>query len=155
MTAATATKTTARRTRKAPAAPTAHEVAKTRTRTRTVRLARAITTGYLITAVVISFTHIATLFGIMGSDWQRWIAPVMIDTVAVIGKISMSTAFTPKTRAAGKRALMVAGSISFVANVTVGYVEQMYGNAILGAVVVFGALWAENHIAKMTQSTAK
>lgn len=145
--------TAARRTR--TAAPTATQARKLRTRDRQVKVTRAITTLYLLTAVAMSFTHIAALFGIMGSDWQRWIAPVMIDTVAVIGKLSMSTAFTPQTRRRGLVALWVAGSISFTANITVGYVEHMYGNAILGAIVVGGALWAEGHLAKMTKSTAK
>lgn len=117
--------------------------------------AKTITALYLLTALAMSFTHIADLFGIMGSDWQRWIAPVMIDAVAVIGKLSMSTAFTPKTRARGKAALWIAGSISFTANVTVGYVEHMYGNAILGAIVVTGALWAESHLSHLRPTTKR
>lgn len=155
-TTATRTRKPTTRTRKVtPAAPTAGQIKKARSRDRVVLLTQVITSGYLITAVAISFSHIAAAFGLLGSDWQRWIAPVIIDTVAIIGKISMSTAFTPKTRSAGKRALMIAGTISFAANVGVGYAEHLYGNAILGGLVVAGALWAENHLAGMTKSTAK
>ena len=110
------------------------------------RVAQTLTTSYLITALVLSFTHIAALFALMGAGWEAWIAPVMIDMVAIIGKISTSTQFTRTTRQAGKRALVVAGSISLLANVTVGYVHEQYGSAILGAIVVFGALWAESHL---------
>lgn len=153
----TATATRKPRTRKpaAPKPPTARQLANAKARTRSARIVRLITSAYLLTALAMSFTHIAALFGLMGSDWQRWIAPLMIDTVAVIGKLSMSTAFTPKTRTRGKIALWIAGSVSFTANITVGYVEHMYGNAILGAIVVAGAMWAESHLATMQQSSAK
>jgi hypothetical protein len=123
--------------------------------TTTYRITQTITAGYMLTALAMSFTHIADLFGLMGSDWQRWIAPLMIDTVAVIGKLSTGTAFTARTRKIGYRVLWIAGSVSFVANVTVGYVEHRYGNALLGAIVVIGALWAESHLHHLRPVTRK
>jgi hypothetical protein len=123
--------------------------------TTTYRITQTITAGYMLTALAMSFTHIADLFGLMGSDWQRWIAPLMIDTVAVIGKLSTGTAFTARTRKIGYRVLWIAGSVSFVANVTVGYVEHRYGNALLGAIVVIGALWAESHLHNLRPVTRK
>jgi hypothetical protein len=119
------------------------------------RAAKTLTAIYLLTALSLSFTHIAELFGLLGSDWQRWIAPVMIDMVAVIGKISMGPQFTAKTRKIGNRALWIAGSISFTANVTVGVVEGKAGDAILGAIVVFGALWAEGHLHNLRPVTKR
>jgi hypothetical protein len=113
---------------------------------RKFHIARILTLALLVTALGMSFTHIADLFGLLGSDWQKWVAPFLIDTVAVIGKISMGNEFSAKTRRGGKRALIIAGSLSFLANVTVGFVEQRYGNAILGAITVAAALWAENHL---------
>lgn len=121
----------------------------------TYAIAKTLTAAYLLTALGLSFTHIADMFGLLGSDWQRWIAPVMIDIVAVIGKLSMSTAFTPATRQRGKRALWIAGSISFTANVTVGVAHGKPGDAILGAIVVFGALWAESHLSHLRPTTKR
>ena len=117
--------------------------------------AKTLTALYLITALVLSFTHIAALFALMGAGWEAWIAPVMIDAVAIIGKISMGVEFTGKTRRAGKQALLIAGSVSFVANVTVGYIHQQYGSALLGAIVVAGALWAENHLHNLRPVTPR
>lgn len=122
---------------------------------RTYRTAQILTAAYLLTALALSFAHIAALFQLMGSGAEAWIAPLMIDTVAVIGKLSMSTAFTPKTRAAGKRALIFAGTVSLVANVTVGFVHQQYGSALLGLIVVTGALWAENHLHHLRPTTKR
>lgn len=113
------------------------------------RIAQTLTASYLFAALALSFVHIAALFALLGAGREAWIAPLMIDAVAVIGKISMGSEFTAKTRAAGRRALYVAGSVSFVANVTVGYVHEQYGSALLGAIVVIGALWAESHLAGM------
>jgi hypothetical protein len=119
------------------------------------KIAKALTAIYLATALGLSFSHIAHLFGLMGSGWEMWIAPVMIDMVAIIGKISMGPQFTAKTRRAGKRALVLAGGVSFLANVTVGYVEQHYGSAVLGAIVVAGALWAEGHLHNLRPVTKR
>lgn len=119
------------------------------------KIAKSLTAIYLVTALGLSFSHIAHLFGLMGSGWEMWIAPVMIDMVAIIGKISMGTQFTAKTRRAGKRALVLAGGVSFLANVTVGYVEQRYGSAVLGAIVVAGALWAEGHLHNLRPVTKR
>lgn len=119
------------------------------------RTAKILTAAYLATALGLSFTHIAEMFGLLGSDWQRWIAPVMIDMVAIIGKISMGPQFTAKTRKIGRRALWIAGTVSFTANVAVGVAEGKAGDAILGAIVVFGALWAEGHLHNLRPVTKR
>lgn len=119
------------------------------------RVAKTLTAAYLLTALGLSFSHIAEMFGLLGSDWQRWIAPVMIDMVAIIGKISMGPQFTAKTRRTGKRALWIAGSVSFMANVAVGVAEGKAGDAILGAIVVIGALWAEGHLHNLRPVTKR
>lgn len=116
--------------------------------------ARTLTAAIMALALTMSFVHIAHLFGLMGAGWEQWTAPILIDTVAIIGKIASGPEFTAATRRAGRRALYVAGSVSLVANVTVGYVEQKYGSAVIGAIVVTVALWGEGMIAKLRPTAA-
>lgn len=116
--------------------------------------ARALTTAILALALTMSFLHIAELFGLMGAGWEQWAAPFLIDTVAIIGKIASGPEFTAATRRRGRHALYVAGSVSLVANVTVGYVNAQYGSAVLGAIVVIVALWGEGMISHLRPTAA-
>lgn len=119
--------------------------------------ARVLTTAILILALFLSFTHIAAAFGDLGAGWEKWTAPFLIDTVAIIGKIASGVEFTGATRRAGRRALYVAGSVSLVANVWVGASHEQYGAAIIGAIVVIVALWGEGLLSHLrpTASTRK
>lgn len=114
-----------------------------------LNLTKALTFAIMLLALTLSFVHISELFGLMGAGWEKWTAPFLIDSVAVVGKLATSAEFSAPTRRAGRRALWVAGSISLVANVAVGYVEAQYGAAVLGAFVVAAALWGESMIAAL------
>lgn len=115
---------------------------------------RALTVAVLVLALVMSFLHIAEAFALLGAGWDRWTAPLLIDVVAVIGKIATGAEFTAPARRLGRRALYVAGCVSLVSNVAVGYAHQQYGSALLGAIVVSVALWGETMITKLRPTAA-
>lgn len=116
--------------------------------------ARTLTVAIMLLALTMSFVHISTAAALLGAGWDRWTAPFLIDTVAIIGKIASGEEFTAATRRAGRKALRVAGTISLAANVGVGFAERQYGSAILGAIVVSVALWGESMISHL-RPTAK
>ena len=112
------------------------------------KIAKFLTAAIMITALIVSFLHIVMTFTHLGADWDRWVAPFMIDTIAVIGKIYSGSQFTAATRRAGRAAFYVAGTLSLVANVLAGYWGNHYGSMIIGVVTVSAALWGEGMISK-------
>jgi hypothetical protein len=107
------------------------------------KIAKTLTAGVMITALVVSFMHIVITFTALGAGWDRWIAPLMIDTIAIIGKIYSGSRYTAPTRRAGRAAFYVAGTLSLIANVMAGYLEGHYGSMIIGVITVTAALWGE------------
>lgn len=114
-----------------------------------VHTARALTTGVMTLAVAESFIHIVTTFDALGAGWDKWTAPFLIDTVAVVGKICTDPAFSAPTRRAGRSAFWFAGIISLICNVAAGWLTHHFGSMVIGVIVVSAALWGETMIAKI------
>jgi hypothetical protein len=112
------------------------------------KIAKTLTAGVMITALVVSFAHIVITFDHLGAGWDKWIAPFMIDTIAIIGKIYGDDRYTAATRRAGRRAFQVAGTLSLIANVLAGFWSDHYGSMIIGVITVSAALWGESMISK-------
>jgi hypothetical protein len=112
------------------------------------KIAKTLTAVVMITALVVSFAHIVMTFTALGAGWDRWVAPVMIDTVAIIGKIYTGKIYTAATRRAGRLAFYAAGAVSLAANVGAGFLTDHYGSMIVGVFTVSAALWGEGMISK-------
>jgi hypothetical protein len=110
---------------------------------KTLRTATAL---IMLLALGMSFNHIAELAAIGGAGWERWVAPVLIDFVAILGKIGTGAQFNARTRRTGRRTLWVAGTLSLSANVAVGAVHRSTSGILIGAAVVIVGLWAENYL---------
>lgn len=120
-----------------------------------IRTARTLTTIYLAVAVALSFTHIAALFLHLGAGWQSWIAPVLTDTVIVIGKILTDPRFSAPTRRSGQRAVIAGILVSLAANMGMGIIHGNAGEILMGILVVGGALWAERTMSKISLKAAR
>lgn len=107
------------------------------------KIAKTLTAAVMITALTVSFMHIVITFDALGSGWDKWIAPVMIDVIAIVGKIYSGTQYTAATRRLGRRAFYVAGTLSLIANVLAGYFAGHYGSMIIGVLTVSAAIWGE------------
>jgi hypothetical protein len=113
------------------------------TAAKTLRTAVAL---LMLLAVGMSFTHIAELAAMGGAGWERWVAPVLIDFVAILGKVGTGSQFNAHTRRVGRRSLWVAGTLSLTANVGVGYAHGSVSGMVIGAGVVAVALWGESYL---------
>lgn len=113
---------------------------------KTLTVLRTAVTLIMLLALGMSFHHIADLAAIGGAGWERWVAAVLVDFVAILGKIGTNSAFNAKTRRTGKRTMIIAGSISMAANISVGAVSGSISGMIIGAGVIIVALWAESYL---------
>jgi hypothetical protein len=110
-------------------------------------ITRVLTVAIMLLALVMSFLHIAEAFQLMGTTWEHWTAPVLIDVTAILGKLYSGREFTAATRKLGRWALYVAGTVSLTCNVAVGWAQEQYGTAALGAIVISVALFGEHLLA--------
>jgi hypothetical protein len=118
----------------------------------TYRTAKILTTGYMLLATALSFTHIAGLFQMLGSTWQAWLAPILIDGMWLLGILGQSTKFTPATRKAGRKLIIVAGLVSLTANVIAG---ANPGDRTIGAMVLIGFAAGEWYSRKLRPTTKR
>lgn len=114
---------------------------------RTYIAAKTIVWAFVIGALVVSYTHIVHLFGMLGlHGWQAWAAPAFVDGFAMLGLLGRSHSFAPETRKIGLRIQVAATLISLVANITAG---ESCGARIFGAMVVAGYVVAEWYADKL------
>jgi hypothetical protein len=126
--------------------------ATTKTSNRTYLTVKIAANGYAVLALGLSFIHIVALFQGLGSTWQAWIAPVLVDGFVVIGKIGTGPAFTPATRKVARTVTVAAGTVSLAANILAG---DNTGDRIIGATAVIGYWTAEYLLAHTKATTTK
>lgn len=114
-----------------------------------IATAKTLTSLILGLALVESFIHIVITFDQIGAGWDKWTAPFLIDTVAIIGKICTDPQFTAPVRRSGRAAFLFAGTVSLICNVAAGYLTKHYGSMIIGVIVVSAAMWAEGLVTKI------
>ena len=116
------------------------------------RIGTAIVALFMAGSLVLSFTHIAHLFELLGlTTGEQWLAPLFIDTYMVLGKLMQMKCWTPKTRKYGLRVVMIGAGLSFACNIAAG---GSAGGRILGALVVAGFLTGEWLITTMIPTAA-
>lgn len=101
----------------------------------------------LIYAMSMSSSHIITAafkIGLVGI--AAYTAPLLVDAVAVVGKLGRLERFTEACRRSSLKLLLFGGLMSLVANV---YAGENLGQQIHGVLVVVVALWIESHITKL------
>lgn len=103
---------------------------------------------FMITAAVISFSHIVKAGHMLGLDSEAYLAPLFIDGLAIVGKVSMMDRFKKPFRDSGKKLLMLGGALSLAANVGAG---DNWGKRAFGVLVVAGFMYLENHLTKAGQ----
>lgn len=100
----------------------------------------------LLLAASVSATHIVETAHKLGlHDWQAYVAPALIDLVAIVGKLSMHTDFLRIFRRSGFRLLMVGGTLSLACNV---YAGGNIGERAFGVLVVGAFMLLEHHATK-------
>lgn len=108
---------------------------------------------FLAGALAASYTHIVSLFEMLGlHGWQAFTAPIFIDGFAMLGRLARSHQFDAATRRTGLRVQIIATAISFVANVIAG---DSTGARIFGAMVVTGYVVAELLTERMSPAATK
>lgn len=114
----------------------------------------AVVTGVMVYALFVSITHIthvATWLGIPG--WQAKTAWILVDVVALVGKVlQMTKYFGQSTNRVGTRLMFFSGSISLACNIFSGVLEGSAGAAGWGAFVVMMFLVLEGVITKVRPS---
>lgn len=115
----------------------------------------AAVTGLMVYALWVSMTHItyvATWAGIPGAEAKT--AFILVDLVALIGKVFQLKYFAASTRKHGRQMTYVSGSISLACNVFAGILHGSVGAAVWGAFVVGMFLYLESKIAKIKPAAA-
>lgn len=102
-----------------------------RTKTAVILVVTAIL-GFVLYVSRDHITHTAYMIGLHG--YQAETLFILIDVVALIGKVLMMKYFAKSTRTIGLRMLLIAGSLSLLCNVTAG---TNFGERIYGAGIVF------------------
>lgn len=98
-------------------------------------------------AMYISSTHIIeAAFKVGLSGFAAYTSPILIDAVAVVGKLGRLGRFTDETRRSSLWLFAFGGGMSLTANV---YAGANLGQRIHGVLVVVVALWIESHITKL------
>jgi len=101
----------------------------------------------LLYAIAVSSTHIIeTAFRIGLTGWLAYTAPLLVDAVAIVGKLGRLERFSDETRRSSLWLFMFGGAISLTCNVTAG---ENLGQQIHGAIVVVVMVWLESHVTKM------
>jgi hypothetical protein len=106
---------------------------------------------YALGAVGLSFSHIVALGYQVGMGWQSWLAPAFVDGLALLGRMGQSKRFSARTRRAGHRLMLGAGTLSLGANIAAGHTV---GTRVFGAMVVAGfviAEWYASQLAPVAQ----
>jgi hypothetical protein len=114
--------------------------------------AKTIVWAFVAGSLIVSFTHIVTLFGMLGlHGWQAAAAPLYIDGFAMLGLLGRGRRFAAATRKAGLRMQIAATLVSLAANVVAG---TSPGGRIFGAMVVIGYVLAERFADQLAPAEA-
>jgi len=109
----------------------------------------------MVLAFYVSRDHITDVAYRIGLDgYQAETLFVLVDVVALIGKVLQLKYFAASTRKVGKRLMIAAGVISLMCNVTSGWLSGGYGPAGYGVFVVVLFLVLENVITKIKPAAA-
>lgn len=118
--------------------------------------AKLITKGYFFGALAISFTHIITSAHKMGGEgYEPYIAPFMVDGVALLGMHMRNEKYDDRTNKIGLWAQSCAGLLSLAMNVHAAH--SLFGLLLgIGVVVLFLATeWMAGNIRLRTDSEAE
>lgn len=100
-------------------------------------IARIIGVGLLAYGLWLSRGHITEIGYAIGlSVFEAETLFVLVDIVALLGKLLTSRLFVAKTRRIGYKLMVVGGALSLAANVTAGLLHGGLGRALYGAGVV-------------------
>lgn len=111
----------------------------------TYTAAKLATYGYLGFALYLSFSHIIGLFAGLGSH-HAWVAPLLLDTLILLGKVIRTADVTITARRAGRGLQYFGAAASLTANILAG---DNPGDRIIGAMVIIGFLiveWVSDHM---------
>lgn len=95
--------------------------------------------GYLGFALYESFSHITALFARWGSN-TPWSAPIMIDSLILLGRMARSTKHAETTRRVGLIVQILGILASLFANIKAG---ETFGDRAQGVLVITGLLIVE------------
>jgi len=110
----------------------------------------AVVSMIMVLALYVSKDHITDVahrIGLVG--YQAETLFVLIDVVALIGKVLQLKYFAASTRKVGKRLMIAAGVISLTCNVASGWLSGGYGPAGYGVFVVVLFLVLESVVLKI------
>lgn len=109
----------------------------------------------MVLALYVSRDHITDVAHRIGlTGYQAETLFLLVDVVAVIGKVLQLKYFAASTRKVGKRLMFGAGVISLTCNVASGWLSGGYGPAGYGVFVVVLFLVLENVLTKIKPAAA-
>jgi hypothetical protein len=106
---------------------------------------------FMIAAAGFSTMHIVETGHALGLGWEALAAPLFVDGIAIVGKVSMLPRWTKKFRRSGLGLLMVGGVMSLAANI---YAGDSLGSRGFGVLVVAGFMLLEGHLTKASKAEA-
>jgi hypothetical protein len=109
----------------------------------------------MVLALYVSRDHITDVahrIGLVG--YQAETLFLLVDVVALIGKVLQLKYFAASTRKVGRRLMIAAGIISLTCNVASGWLSGGYGPAGYGVFVVILFLVLENVLTKIKPAAA-
>lgn len=109
----------------------------------------------MLLALYVSRDHITDVAYRIGlTGYQAETLFVLVDVVALIGKVLQLKYFAASTRKIGRRLMIAAGVISLTCNVASGWLSGGYGPAGYGVFVVLLFLALENVLTKIKPAAA-
>lgn len=105
-----------------------------------VSIAKLISRGYFLLALVVSFLHLVHAGFKGGLTWESYLIPFMVDGIAVMGVMLRGEEFAKRTRKIGFRTQIAAGMLSLAGNL---FAAHNAGGMVLGAAVVVLFVFAE------------
>lgn len=109
----------------------------------------------MVLALYVSRDHITDVAHRIGlTGYQAETLFVLVDVVALIGKVLQLKYFAASTRKVGRRLMVAAGIVSLTCNVASGWLSGGYGPAGYGVFVVVLFLVLENVLTKIKPAAA-
>jgi hypothetical protein len=106
---------------------------------------------FMLAAAAFSTMHIVETGHALGLGWESYFAPMFVDGIAIVGKLSMLPRWTKKFRRSGFVLLMIGGLLSLSANI---YAGDSLGSRGFGVLVVAGFMLLESHLTKANRDDA-
>jgi hypothetical protein len=121
---------------------------------RDYRVVKNVANGYTVATLTLSAFHLVSLSLDFGGGWQSYLSPALVDGFVILGKLADRPGITRGARRLARTVSIVAGTISFAANITEGIVKAAPALSVIGALAVIG-FWTAEYLSHKMRPTTK